>query len=135
MGRRGRRSNRNQFLAGLDETFCGFGELQTKERDPRREHEIEPRGNQRLVLAINFAQAPFGAVAMHGIAHRRPRGNHTHARISRRTRRSNPPSEKKDAAIDAAALLSDSAEVGVAPQALTGGQSHVWARGVRHAKF
>ena len=131
MGRR--RRDRNQLLAGMSETLGGLGKLQAKQRTAGGEHQVKAGRYGRLMAAIDFAQATLGAVAMHGIAHGSPRSNHAHTGIGRRVGGPNAPSEKEDATVNAAALLSDSAEVGVAPQALTGGQSHGWARGVRHA--
>jgi len=119
----------------LDKTPGRFGEFKPEQSSARSEHQIEAGRHERLILAINFAQAALGPVALHGIAHRSARSNDTHAGIGRGTGRPNAPSQKKDAAINAATLFSDSAEIGVAPQALTGGQSHGWARGVRHAEF
>ena len=72
---------------------------------------------------------------MNGVAHRRPGGNHTYARIGRRAGGSDAPSKEKDAAINAAALFANSAEIGIAPQALTGGQAHGWAQCGRHAEI
>ena len=88
-----------------------------------------------MVLAIDLAEAALGAIAVDGVAHSGARCNHTHTWISGRTGRPDTPSEEKDPAIDAATLLANSAEIGVAPQALTGGQAHGWAQCGRHAEI
>lgn len=133
MGSRGWRGGGYQFPTRLHKALGGFGERKAKQRNPRGENDVESGRDQRLMLAINLAQSTLGPVALDGIAHGGTGGNHTYPRIGRRAGRTRAPSEKKDAAVDAAPLFSDSAEVGVAPQALTGGQSHGWARGVGHA--
>jgi len=118
----------------LGEALRGFGKCQTQKRDSRGQHEIKSGGNEGLVLAINFAEATLRAVAVDGVADGGARGDHAHAGVSGRTGRPDTPSEEKDAAIDAAALLANSAEIGVAPQALTGGQAQGGARCRRHAE-
>lgn len=70
---------------------------------------------------------------MDGIAHGSTRGDHTHARIGRQAGRPDPPSEQKNSAINPSTLLANGAKIGIAPQALTGGQAHGWARCGRHA--
>ena len=103
----------------------GFGELEAEQRGAGGEHQIEAGRYQRLVPPVNFAQPALGAIAMDGVAHGGPRGHHAHAGVvGGRAGRPDAPREEKDPAIDAAALLTHSAEVGIAPQALTGGQAH-----------
>lgn len=129
MGRRGRRRRgRGQFLAGLNEALRGFGKLKPEQRAAGREDKIEAHGHQRLMLPVDFAQATFGAIAMDRVAHGSARGDNTHARVVRHTGGPHTPSKEKDPAINAAALLANGAEIGIAPQALTGGQAHGWAR-------
>jgi len=133
MGRGRRRSDRNQFLARLDKAPGGFGVFEPEQGTAGGENEIDPGRNERLMLAVDFAQPAFGAVAMHGIAHGGAGGDDTHAGIGRRAGGPDAPSQQKNTAIDPATLLANGAEIGVAPQALTGGQAQGWARCSGHA--
>jgi len=102
-----------------------FGKFQPKKGGAGGQDEIKPRRHESLVAAIDFAEAALGAVAVNGIADRNAGRDHAHAGWNgRRPGRPHPPSQEEGTAVEAAALLTNGAEVGVAPQALPGAQVH-----------
>ena len=69
MGRCRRRSDSYQFFARLDEALGGFSKFEPKQGTAGGEHQINPGGDERLMLPVDFAQPALGTIAMHGIAH------------------------------------------------------------------
>jgi hypothetical protein len=81
-----------------------------------------------LVAAEDFTQAALGGIAAHGRAHRGDRGHHTHAHQGWSRDGpgciATPPPQGEGTAVDAAALLTEAAEVVLPPQTLFGAQVH-----------
>jgi hypothetical protein len=106
--------------------LLNLGKFQAEQSGAGSQHEIEAGRHKSLVAAVDFAEAALGAIAVDGIAHRSPGGNHANAcEHSRRLSGTHPPSQEKGAAVDAAALLTYGAEVVVAPQTLPGAKVHL----------
>ena len=133
MGRgRGRRSG-NQLLTRLNKALGGFGKFETEQRAAGRQDQINARRHKRLMLAVNFPQTAFGAITVNGVTHGSARGDDTDARIDRQPGGPDTPREQKNSAINPSTLLANRAKIGIAPQALTGGQAHGRARCGGHA--
>jgi hypothetical protein len=103
-----------------------LGELQAEQGAAGGEHKVKAGGHKGLVAAIDFTEAALGAVAVDGITDRGAGGDHADAgRSGRRFDGTDPPSQEKGAAVYTATLLTNGAEVIVAPQALTGAETHL----------
>ena len=122
MVRRGGR----QFLTRVDKPLRHLGKFQPEQGAAGSEHKIKARRHEGLVAAVDLPETALGAVAMDGIADGGPGSNHPDAgRNSRRLSGTHPPSQEEGPAIDAAALLSNGAEVVVASQVLPGAEAHL----------
>ena len=121
MGGRG-----GKLLTGVDEPLLHFGKFQPEQGAAGGEHKVEAGRHEGLVAAVDFTEAALGAVAVDGIADRGTGGDHAHAgRGGRQPGGTHPPSQEEGPAIDAAALLTNGAEVVVAPQVLPGAETHL----------
>jgi hypothetical protein len=122
----GRRRDRSKFAAGIDKSLLHFGEFETEQGEAGGQHKVEAGREERLMAAIDFAEAALGPVAVDGITHGSPGGNDPHAGGSGgRARGTQSPGQEKSPAVSAAALLTNGAEVVVAPKPLHGAQVHL----------
>ncbi len=113
-----------KLAADVDETLLNVCKVKPEQSGTRRHDQIKSGGNERLVLAINLAQAAFGGGTRDGVADGNTGGNHAHASGSRgggfRTR---TPEQKKRATIGAATVLACRNEIAVALHALRGAEA------------
>ena len=110
----------------MDKALLDVGKFKPEEGAAGGEDKVEAGRHEGLVAAVDFTEAALGAVAVDGIADRGARGDDAHAgRGSGRLRGTCPPSQEEGPAVDAAALLTNGAEVVVAPQALPGAETHL----------
>ena len=75
------------------------------------------------MLAVDFAEAALGAVAVDGVADGSAGGDDPDP--GRAGGGTHSPGQEEGPAINAAALLPDGAEISVAPQVLAGAQAHL----------
>jgi hypothetical protein len=123
------RNDGRQLLTGMDKPLLHVGKFKPEQGHAGGQHEIESRRHERLMTAVNFTEATFCAVAMDGIADRSPGSNYADTRnFARRMSGTNPPSQEKGPAINAATLLTDGTEIVVAPQTLPGAKVHLTRR-------
>ncbi len=114
-----------ELLAGLDKPLLHVREFQSQEGGAGGEDEIKAGGHEGLVAAVDFTEAALGAVAVDGVAHGSPGSDHAHAgRSDQGLGGTDPPGQEEGAAVGAATLLTDGAEVVIAAQALPGAQVH-----------
>jgi hypothetical protein len=109
----------------LGKTLFYISKLESKEGGARGQDKIETDWYQGLMAAVDFAQPAFGSITMNRITNRGAGCDHANAGGSERSfSGTRPPSQEESSAIGAAALLTDGAEIVVAPQALPGAQVH-----------
>ena len=98
----------------MDEALGHLGVFHPEDRGARGENEIEARRDEVLVLAVKGAEATFGPVPVYGVAHGSPGGDDPDAGGGGRLPgRSGAPGKHEGAAVHAAALLTDGANVQV----------------------
>ncbi len=115
-----------ELPARVDKTLFHVGKFEPEEGAAGGEDKVEAGRHEGLVAAVDFTEAALGAVAVDGIADRGAGGDHTHAgRGGRRFDGAHPPGQEEGPAVNAAALLTNGAEVIVAPQALPGAETHL----------
>jgi hypothetical protein len=113
------------FSAGVHEARRSFGKINAEERRAGGQHEVATGGHEMLVTAVEFAEAPFCAVALDGVSDRGAGCNDTHAsRAGLRSCGESPPDQLKGPAVHAAALFANRAKINRAFQALAGAQTH-----------
>ncbi len=89
------------------------------------EEQVAPGGHELLLGAEEFAEAAFGAIALHGGANGGGGGDDADAGIRwRRAGRAEFPPDGEGAAVDAAALLAHGADVALAAQVLLSAEAH-----------
>ena len=109
----------------MGKTLFYISKLESEKGGARVQDKIDAGGYKRLMAAVDFAQPAFGSVTMNRITNRGAGCDHANAGGSERSfSRTRPPSQEESSAIGAAALLTDGAEIVVAPQALPGAQVH-----------
>ena len=114
-----------EFATRIDESLLHFGKFKAEEGGAGGQHKVEAGGYESLVMAVDFTEAAFGPVAMNGVTHGSTGGDHPYARRSGgRCGGAHPPSQEKGPAVDATALLTNGAEIAVAPEPLHGAQVH-----------
>jgi len=114
-----------KFQASLGKTLFYISKLESKQGGARGQDKIETGWYEGLMAAVNFTQPAFGSVTMNRITNRGAGCDYSHAGGSEGSfSGTRPPSQEESSAISAAALLTDGAEVVVAPQALPGAQVH-----------
>ena len=121
-------SGRENLAAGVRELSFDLGIFKPIERAAGDEQEIMAGGHKFLMIAKNFAQAAFGAGALHGVADGGAGSDHTQAgggggRGLREVRPRGIP-KHKGAAIMAAPVGPDVLEIQLAPQTLLGAETH-----------
>jgi len=123
---RRRRGGSAQFATRVGEPLLHVGKFQPEQCRTGSEHKIDTRRHKGLVSAINFTETTFRAIAVNGIAHGSPGGDNTYTRsCARELSGTNPPSQEKSPAVDAAALLTHGTKIVIAPQTLPGAEIHL----------
>ena len=116
----------DQLVADVGELSLHLGEPEPEQGAAGGEHKIEPGGHEGLMAAVDFTEAALGAVAVDGVADRGAGGHHADpGRGGRGPGGTHPPGQQESPAVNAAALLTNGAEIVVAPQALPGAESHL----------
>jgi hypothetical protein len=114
-----------KFLASLGKALFYISKLKSEKGGARSQDKIDAGGYQRLMATVDFAQTAFGSVTMNCITNRGAGCDYSYAGGSERSfSGTRPPSQEESSAISAATLLTDGAEVVIAPQALPGAQVH-----------
>ena len=95
------------------------------------QHEIAAGRDELLLVAENFAEAAFRAIAEHGVADGSGRGHDADAGNRPRGRGggrgvgvATAPPHREGAAVDAAALFADGANIALAAQVLLRAETH-----------
>ena len=123
---RGRRGGSAQFATRIGEPLLHVGKFQTEQRRTGSEDKIDTGRHKSLVSAINFTETTFRAVTVNGVAHGRAGGDDTYTRSrARELSGTNPPSQEKSPAVDAATLLTHGTKIVIAPQTLPGAEIHL----------
>lgn len=118
----GRGGGRHQLAAGGGEAGLHLGKFKPQQGGAGGQHEVEAGRHEVLVLAVDFAEAALGPVAVDGVTHGGAGGDDPDA--GRAVGGTDPPCKEEGSAVNAAALLPDSAEISIAPQVLAGAQAH-----------
>ena len=112
------------LAAGVDEPAFEFGEGRAVEGRAGVQDQIAAGGDKILVAAKELAQAALGAVALDGVADGGSRGDDAETRRRGGWRIAAEPGERECAAVEAAAVFADRAEIDLAAQMLLGAKTH-----------